>query len=200
MAKLSMSDVANAFTREPDPRDSLKLETSLKGYADFKKELKKFDPELRRAMDREIRAALKPIALKAQTFVPEKPLSGWRIGSDRIGPRRTPDWDQGEVRKNIKVRQGGKRSRGNATQSAWKISNLSGAGSVLELAGKRNDGNPPMGGVFIKALTLYYGNPSRLIYRAWDEAGGEKKITAEVFGIVKFYESKLERGLKSAKD
>lgn len=200
MAKLSMSDVANAFTKDPSARDAIKLNASLKGYNDFKKQLKEFDPDLRRAMDREVRGVLKPIAAKAATFVPERPLSGWRLGSGRVGPERMPDWDQGEVRKNIKVRQGGRRRRGNATQAAWKISNLSAAGSAMETAGKRNDGNPPMGDVFIKALTLYHGKPSRLIYRAWDEAGGEKKITAEVFGIVKLYESKLERGLKSAKD
>lgn len=200
MAKLSMSDVANAFTKGPQARDAIKIDSSLKGYNDFKKRLKEFDPELRRAMDREIRAVLKPVATKAQSYVPERPLSGWRLGSDRVGTARMPDWDQGEVRKNIKVRQGGKRSRGNATQSAWKISNLSAAGSVLELAGKVKTGNPPMGHVFIKALTLYHGKASRLIWRAWDEAGGEKKITAEVFGIVELYESKLERELKSAKD
>lgn len=200
MAKVTLGSIQNL---QNDVKTRLELRASIKGYNDFKKELKKFEPgggDMRRAMDREIRGVLKPVAAKAQSFVPERPLSGWRLGSDRVGTARMPDWDQGEVRKNIKVRQGGRRARGSATQSAWKISNLSAAGSVLELAGKRNDGNPPMGHVFIKALTLYHGNPSRLIYRAWDEAGGKKKITAEVFGIVKLYESKLKRGLKSAKD
>ena len=203
MAKLSMSDVAGAFSKGPDPRDALKLESSVKGYNDFKKQLKTLEPDggaLRRAMDREIRAVIKPVAARAQALVPDRPLSGWRLGNGRVGKLNMPDWDQSEVRKNIKLKQGGRRSRGNATQAAWKITNLSAAGSVLELAGKKNRGNPRMGPTFISALTLYHGKPSRLIWRAWDEAGGEKKITADVQNIVKLYESKLELGLKAAKD
>ena len=202
MAKLSMSDVAGAFSKGPDPRDALKLESSLKGYNDFKKQLKEFDPELRKAMDREIRVVLKPLATRAATFVPDKPLSGWRMGSGRgadNGERKLPNWDASAVRKGIKVRQGGRRSRGNATQSAWKIVNMDGAGAAFELAGKKG-GRTASGRYLVSGLRFYHGKASRLIWRAWDEADGERKVTNEVLGIVKLYESKLELGLKSAKD
>ena len=202
MAKLSMSDVAGAFKKGPDPRDALKLESSLKGYNDFKKQLKEFDPELRKAMDREIRVVLKPLATRAAAFVPDKPLSGWRTGSGRgadNGERKLPNWDASAVRKGIKVRQGGRRSRGNATQSAWKIVNMDGAGAAFELAGKKG-GRTASGRYLVSGLRFYHGKASRLIWRAWDEADGERKVTNEVLGIVKLYESKLELGLKSAKD
>lgn len=202
MAKLSMSDVAGMFAKSPEARDVVKLESSLEGYNDFKKQLKEFDPELRRAMDREIRAALKPLAARAAAFVPDQPLSGWRTGSGRgadNGDRKLPNWDANAVRKGIKVRQGGKRSRGNATQSAWKIVNMDGAGAAFEIAGKKG-GRTESGRYLVSGLRFYHGKTSRLIWRAWDEAGGEKKVTAEVLGIVKLYESKLELELKAAKD
>ena len=36
------------------------------------------------------------------------------------------------------------------------------------------------------------GRPSRLIYRAWDAMGGEKKMTVEVIGVIKKYEKILQ--------
>lgn len=200
MAKLSAKDVSALFSDPPDVKDQIKLDASLKGYTDFKNRLKKFDPALRKAMDREIRQALKPIADKAKSFVPDRPVSGWRLGSDRVGAARFPDWDPASVKKGIKVRQGGGRKRGNATQAAWKIQNSDAGGAALELAGRKTQGAGRSGQDLVSALTLYHGKPSRLIYRAWDEAGGEKKITNEVTAIVRGYEGLLERSLRSAKD
>lgn len=199
MAKVSLSDIQSVIS-PARARDEVKLAGALKGYNDFKKRLKELEPELRQAMDREIRQALRPIADKAKTFVPDRPLSGWRLGTDRVGAARFPDWDPANVKRGIKVRQGGRRKRGNATQAAWKIQNMDAGGAVLEIAGRRSQGAGRSGQDLIHALTLYHGKPSRLIWRAWDEAGGEKKITAEVFTIVRTYEGLLERSMRSAKD
>lgn len=208
MAKLSMSDVASAFSKGPDPRDAIKLESSLKGYNDFKKALKAFDNEqgtgMRKAMDREIRAYLKPIVTDAQSMIPDSALSGWRTGSGRGASNQSgalPNYDKGAIRKGVKVRQGQKKRRrpGEAVVSAWELRNEDGAGSAFEGAGRRG-GKTAQGRRFIAALTLYHGKFPRLIWRAWGNAGGDKQITADVVAIVKLYESKLELAIKSAKD
>lgn len=198
MASINLSDLKQL---SGDVRQQLEIRGSLKGYNDFKKQLKQFAPDLRKDMDREIRAALKPVVSNARNLVPAQPLSGWRIGNGRTGERggaRMPDWDQSTVRKGIVLRQGGKRARGNSTQSAWKLQNKSAAGEVFEIAKKQR--TKPSGGIFTSALTLWHGETSRLIWRAWDEAGGKKKVTREVTAIVRVYEGKLERVMRAAKD
>lgn len=198
MAAIKISDVKQLAG---DIEQQLEIRGSLDGYNDFKKQLKQFDPELRKAMDREIRAILKPVVATAKGLVPVQPLSGWRLGSGRTGERggaRTPDWDQSTVQRGIVLRQGGKRSRGSSTSAAWKIQNKSEAGAVFELAAKRR--TKPVGRIFTQALTLHHGKTSRLIWRAFDEAGGKKKLAGEVTAVVRMYEGKLSRGLSSAKD
>jgi len=194
VASIKMSDIKQLGG---DVKQQLEIRGSLKGYNEFKKALKEASPELRRAMDKEIRGILKPVVSNARSAVPDQPLSGWRLGNDRTGPEKMPDWDQATVRKGIVIRQGGKRSRGKSTQSAWKIQNTSGAGVVFEVANKQR--TKPSGLIFTKALTLYHGNTSRLIWSAWDKAGGEKKLSQDVAAVVKMYEGKLERELRAVK-
>ena len=198
MASIRMSDVKQLGG---DAKQQLEIRGSLKGYNEFKKKLKDASPELRRDMDNEIRDILKPVVNSARSAVPAQPLSGWRIGNGRTGDTktgaRTPDWDQGTVRKGIVIRQGGKRSRGKSTQSAWKIQNTSAAGEVFETAAEQR--TKPSGAIFTKALTLYHGQTSRLIWKAWDDAGGEKKLSRDVLAVVKMYEGKLERELRAVK-
>ena len=201
MAKLSISDVSKAFSKGPDPRDALKLETSFKGYKEFKKELQKFAPDIKRAMDKEVRNYLKPVVLDAQSMVPGSPLSGWRTGPGR-GANNTggalPNYDPETVRKGIKVRQGQKRGRrsGEAVVNAWEIRNEDGAGAAYEGAGRKG-GRSEQGRRFIAALSLYHGKFPRLIWRAWGKAGGDKKITVDVMAIVKFHEAKFQHRMNS---
>jgi hypothetical protein len=194
VASIKVSDIKQLGG---DVKQQLEIRGSLKGYNEFKKALKEADPKLRRAMDKEIRDILKPVVSIARASVPAQPLSGWRLGDDRTGPEKMPDWDQATVRKGITIKQGGKRSRGKSTQSAWKIQNASAAGVVFEVANKQR--TKPSGGIFTKALTLYHGNPSRLIWSAWDKAGGEKKLSQDVLAVVKMFEGKLERELRAVK-
>jgi len=194
VASIRISDVKQL---SGDVKQQLEIRGSLKGYNEFKKAMKDASPQLRKDMDKEIRDILKPVVTNARAAVPAQPLSGWRLGNDRTGPAKMPDWDQATVRKGISIRQGGRRSRGKSTQSAWKITNASAAGEVFEVAKKQR--TKPSGGVFTSALTLYHGNTSRLIWAAWDKAGGEKKLTQDVLDVVKKYEGELERTLRAAK-
>lgn len=201
--KVSLADVSSLVRGPEAARDSILLDSSLKGYNDFKKQLKEFDPQLRKAMDAEIRRYLKPVITDAKSLVPALPLSGWRTGSGRgadNGDRKLPNWNPDAVRKGLVIRQGQKRKRkpGEAVVSAWELRNMDGAGAAFGGAG-RIGGRSDRGRQFIASLALYHGKFPRLLWRAWGNAGGDKKITNEVLAIVKFYESKLERELRAAK-
>jgi hypothetical protein len=165
------------------------LTLSLYNYDEFKKELKEFDPALRKAMDKEIRNVLKPIADTARGLVPDQPLSGWRYGDERYAPSRLPYWNPNTARKGIKVQQGGRRKTGFAEQAAWRISNLDGAAAAFELAGRKNPGNK-LGESLISAGL---GKPRRLIWRAWYESKGWQTANTTIRDIVKFYEAELQR-------
>lgn len=172
------------------------LETTvvLNGYNDFKKKLKVADADLRKEMDKEIKSFITPVSSLAKTYVPNVVMRNWTSGgkgewSDRIG------WDQPSVAKGIVVRQGGKRSRGSATSAAWRIQNKSAAGAVYELAGRKSSGKGIAGMSFINAITLRGGRPSRLIWRAWDEKGGEQAITQAVVETIHKFENELQRKL-----
>ena len=156
----------------------------LEGYNDLKKILAKVDPDLRREMDREIRDILKPVALRAKEYVPRVALSGWRQseGAVRFGAARMPAWNYQGIVRNIKVLQGGKRLKGSARSSVWRIRNQEPSGAVFELAGRG-----PSTHSFVKAIMKTHGRPARLIWRAWDEAGGDKVVTKKVVNTIDDY-------------
>jgi hypothetical protein len=164
------------------------LTLSLYNYDKFKNELKEFDPKLRRAMDKEIRNVLQPIANTARGLVPDQPLSGWRYGDERYTPSRLPYWNPSTARKGIVVKQGGKRKSGFAEQAAWRISNLDGAGVAFELAGRKKKNV-----LSESLLSANLGKPRRLVWRAWYEAKGWKLANQNIREIIKFYEVELQR-------
>jgi len=179
--------------------DEINFDTTVKGYAELKKELKAFDPELRRAMDKEIRENVQPVATLAKSYVPTTVMTGWRKAQNPRGKKGWGDrigWDQSEVKKGIGVKQGGKRSRGRATSTAWKISNVAGGGVIYELAGSKTKGEGKSGQQFVQNISNVGGaKTSRLIWRAWDESKAEHTLTRDVQAIVKKYEQILENAL-----
>jgi len=168
------------------------LTLSLYNYDEFKKELKEFDPALRKAMDKEIRNVLKPIADTARGLVPDQPLSNWKYGTGRYPENSDgnglPYWNPERARKGIKVQQGGRRKTGFANQAAWRISNLDGAAAAFEVAGRKKKN------VLSESLrNSGLGKPRRLIWRAWYESKGWQTANKTIRDIVKFYEAELQR-------
>lgn len=164
------------------------LTLSLYNYDEFKKELKAFDPKLRKAMDAEIRALLRPILYDAKALVPDQPLSGWNYGSGRYQPSRLPFWNPTAVKAGIKIKQGGRRRTGSAEQAAWRIANLDGGGAAFELAGRQKPNNI-LGTSLLKAGM---GKPRRLIWRAWYEARGWRTANSQIREVVARYEDLLQ--------
>ena len=172
----------------------LETKVVLNGYNNFKKQLKLADADLRKAMDKEIKSFLTPVAALAKSYVPSVAMRNWKSGGkglwgDLLG------WDQSLVQKGIVVRQGGRRRKATATSAAWKIQNKSAPGSIYETAGKKSSGNGVAGMTFINAATLRGGRPSRLIWRAWDASGGEKSVARSVVEVIQKFENELQSKL-----
>ena len=167
------------------------LTLSLYNYDKFKNELKDFSPQLRRAMDKEIRGVLTPVVDRAKALVPDQPLSGWNYGTDRYAPSRLPFWDPSRARQGIKIKQGGRRRTGYAEQAAWRLSNMDGAAAAFELAGRRKPGNI-LGESLLRAGM---GKPRRLLWRAWYESKAWKTANTTIRELVAKYEKELQRGL-----
>jgi len=164
-------------------------------YNRFKKILKEADPEIRKAMDSEIKSFLTPVSSLAKSRVPATVLSGWMPETEGKGRWASRSWDQAEVARKISVRQGGSRAKGSATSSAWKITNASAAGAIFELAGRKSTGHTPAGRTFVEMLMKRGGTPSRLIWRAWDDSGGSRALTRGVVEIINRYEHELTQRL-----
>ena len=110
--------------------------------------LKKYAPDLRRNLYRDISVAMKPIIRDARGFVPDQPpLRGWGIEGKQSRTSRQrpfPFYDAAEIRRGFKLmRAGTKRSGRNGWRVEAGIRNTTAAGVIYEVAGTKNpDGDP----------------------------------------------------------
>lgn len=172
------------------------VKADLYGYDRLKRLMKEIDPDIRKRMDKEIRTLAKPIAERAKAEAPTKVMSGWMDerwhGEGGWWMRR---YDRERVVKGISVRQGGSRKKGFVTKTAWKVTSRSAAGSIYELAGKKG-GKTPQGRAFIANLNRE-GKASRLLWRAFEHEGGERKFNTGIAEIIHRYESELQARIDS---
>lgn len=182
------------------------LRFDLYDYNRFKKLLKQIDPDMRKMMDREIRAFAKPVTANAKGFVPESPMRNWaRPGGwvqKRISSKTGAPYDhdlsfsKSEVVRGIAIRQGGKRNHGSAYTTVWWIQNKSAAGSVYEIAGRKQKSETPQARAFVANLNRE-GKASRLIWRAVDGVGGQRKLNRDIAEVIHRYESELQARLNA---
>jgi hypothetical protein len=185
------------------------LEDRFYDYNRMKKILKDFDPQLRKAMDREIRDFLKPLASEAKGLIPAaSPLSGWAfrqpIKSDSKwgGYRR---WDASHIASGINVRQGGKRFKGRAVVAMWRLNNRDAAGAIYELAGRKSRRQNAarqslhrryrrQGGHAVQTGQGKPGGPLRSGVSD-QRAGGDRQVAKRVYAIADKYQAMLERAV-----
>ena len=175
----------------------------LLGFNKLKADMKQIEPELKKEMDRTIRAYLKPLADASKARVPESVVSGWRVrpGSSSKWSQsgsRSVGWDPAFVKKQIVIRQGG-RARpkkgvppGSTPLGAWALKSVSGAGSIFELTARSHK---PQSRSFVEQM-MRKGPPSRLIWGAWDAAGGEENLSKGTVSIIHDFERRFGERLK----
>lgn len=111
------------------------------GLESTQRVLKAIDPQLVKAMDREIRGAVNKI----------------RTTSRSLAPART-----GALRRGIVTRKGNARGRSSV---AWQVRSNTKQGGILEFAAQ---GHTKRGRALVATLNERYGAPGRFVWEAWD--------------------------------
>ena len=176
------------------------MPVNITGVQGTLKAMRKFDPDLAKQMNSQIKNAMIPIRDKARGYAPANSamLPNW-TNADAFGPqsrkyRAFPKYDQSEIKAGIVYRQGAnnKGEVGGAKfkrrfQLAYFIANNSAGGSIYETSGRKSGPNgnknvkslnPRAGEQFMARINPYplVGNSTpmkgRMIYRAWSEDQG----------------------------
>jgi hypothetical protein len=164
------------------------MPVELKGVLTTVKAMRKFDPDLLKEMNKEIRGVMIPLRNKARGYAPSPQpdnLYGWAEGSvgKKITARNSsfrgaastgqkrlfPLYDYRTVVAGIKYSQSPTRRNRSGFKSLYFISNNSAAGSIYETAGRKNPGgdpqsksnNPYAGAHFINRMGPLYGDKQK---------------------------------------
>jgi hypothetical protein len=170
------------------------VKVEIRGNADLRKAMRRFNPDLEKALKKEIGNALRPVVRQAQGFVPsQSPMSGWAGRSFSEG--RFPTYNASTIIAGITYKSTPSKINENGFSSMASIQNKSRVGAIYESAGRNGaqgqpwvgpkagsksnkvskSSNPRAGEQFIKnlgPLTSSLKGRGRLIYRAWAENRG----------------------------
>ncbi len=169
------------------------MQVELRGNADFRKALRRFAPDLEKALKVELKRGLAPVAKAARGFVPsQSPLSGWSGRSFSEG--RFPIFNASTIKSKIGYTTSTSKPNRNGFTSMARVFNDSRAGAIYESAGRNglqgqpwvgpkgpagnrysHSRNPKAGEQFIGALPPLSGSlkgRGRLIFKAWSQDRG----------------------------
>ena len=179
-------------------REIKRMPIQISGLAETLAAMRKFEPDLAKNLNKEVRAALTPVQKQAQALFPSdiSGLSNWMLATKgrKINKSTSafaavghfPRYNKAIAARGIKIFLGQTRpnSRGFVTQ--YRISNITAAGAIYETAGradgqsrrKYRSNNPEAGAHFIESINaeLMAGKGKtrgRALYRAWDENQGK---------------------------
>jgi len=176
------------------------MRIEIRGNADLRKAMRRFTPDLEKALKKELTAALKPVVNDAKGFVPAvSPMSGWAGRSFSEG--RFPTFNAGTIKAGIVYKTTPSKINSDGFSSMASIQNRSAAGAIYEGAGRANPQgqpwvgrkagsssnrvsksiNPKAGEQFIKNLPPLVSSlkgRGRLIYRAWAKSQGKAEGAA----------------------
>jgi len=164
------------------------MPVELKGVLGTVKAMRKFDPDLLKEMNKEIRDVMVPLRNKARGYAPSPQpdnLYAWAEGSvgKKITKRNSafrqfnvegrvrlfPLYDHKTVVSGIKYSQAPSRRNRNGFRALYYIYNASAAGAIYETAGRKNPGgdpasksnNPGAGAHFINRMGPLYGDKQK---------------------------------------
>jgi hypothetical protein len=164
------------------------MPVELKGALATVKAMRKFDPDLLKEMNKEIRAVMVPLRDKARGYAPSPQpdnLYGWAEGSvgKKITARNSafrqfntegrlrlfPLYDHATVVAGIKYSQSPSRRNRSGFRSLYFIYNASAAGGIYETAGRATEpsrkgyrsNNPDAGKHFVERMGPLYGDKQK---------------------------------------
>lgn len=171
----------------------------LEGVIELRKALRKFEPDLAKELNREMRIALKPVVVKARGYLPanNSVLTNWQSGNQNPNAKwANRSYNYALAKKGIKYKVSPSKANVKGFRALASIINASAAGAIFETAGRKNPWGQPWnptsgsnrysrsankyaGRDFIAAANaispmIGKGNDKgRLIYRAWEEDQGK---------------------------
>ena len=168
--------------------DGLKVRVDFYGLKTFQSALRQVAPDLAEELKKTTKEPASKVYNSARRLVAVADVpSGWkRQGASVWSDRNQKGWDNAKVRNGIRLKAG-TRGRTGITP-LWQIRNDSPAGSIYEFA---KNAKTPQGVSFVR--TINRQRPSRLIWRAWDEAGGDDVVRPAVNRAIKDVEAKFNQ-------
>ena len=171
----------------------------VEGIVGFRKALSKLAPDIKKELDKEVRAALKPIIDDARSKVPSSApgglynynYPGYERKSRTSRKNGFPSYDSKAIRKGLTYSVAPSRMRGTGFVALFALLNRSASGAIIETAGRANpsgsalskSNNPNAGKRFIAgvggvgALVDYAGrgkeSTGRLLYAAYARNQGK---------------------------
>jgi hypothetical protein len=136
----------------------------VEGVPELKKALKKFAPDLRKEMDKEIRTALKEVVDAAEAKVPGSAPGGlynWQdTGVETISRtskfRGFPKYNAGEIKDGLTYSLGARRRNSAGFSGLYSLFNKTAAGAIVETAGRKSpNGRKQMGNRGTKSTQVY---------------------------------------------
>ena len=176
------------------------MRIEIRGNADLRKAMRRFTPDLEKALKKELTQILKPIVREAKGFVPaQSPMSGWAGRSFNQGS--FPTFNASTIKAGITYSTTPSKINSNGFSSMARIENKSRVGAIYESAGRNGlngqpwvgpkagsssnrfskSNNPTAGKTFIENLPPLISSlkgRGRLIYRAWAENQGRAEGAA----------------------
>lgn len=170
------------------------MRIEIRGNADLRKAMRRFTPDLEKALKKEIGKALRPVVAEAKGFVPAvSPMRGWAGRSFNEG--YFPTYNAATIIAGITYKSTPSKVNENGFSSMASVQNKSRVGAIYEGAGRANpngqpwvgpkgsashkfshSNNPKAGKQFIENLPPLVSSlkgRGRLIYRAWANNRGK---------------------------
>jgi hypothetical protein len=184
--------------------------------------MRRFTPDLEKALRKEISGILRPVVVQAKGFVPaSSPMSGWAARSFSEG--RFPTYSSSTIKAGITFSTTPSKINSNGFSSMARIENRSRVGAIYESAGRNGDqgqpwvgpkagsnsnkvsksSNPKAGEQFIKNLPPLVSSlkgRGRLIYRAWakDQGKAEGATLKAIDRAITQFRVEAAKGIRKA--
>ena len=177
-------------------KENLDITADFYGLRTFENALRKVDPDLQKEFQKTAKAPLETVRNRGRRLVSEVSAdipSGWKRpgGGERgWGDRDKRMWDNSKVRNGIVLRKNAK-SKGDV-RYYYTLMNRSAAGNIYEFA--KNPGSKPQSVSFVRALNRQ--RTSRLIWRAWDESGGDDVLRPAIIEAMNQAAKDIEAAMK----